>query len=789
MSKLQIKWLGIAGLTALCLFLLYPTASWYQLDPAERSRLEESRLRPKRLLNLGLDLKGGTHLLMELDGDKLPPTTDLRDAVDRAIEVIRNRVDQLGIAEPLIAKQGDRWIVVQLPGITNSAQAKELVGKTALLEFRLVDSSTATKQAMQKIAELGSPFIGKTEGHPVVSAEAAKHLPPGTTILSGRDDSFYIVSASAALTGAELETARVEIPHRRGMGMPVVAFRFKPEGARAFAALTGANAGKNLAIVLDGVVYSAPVIKGRIVNNGVIEGNFRMEEASSLALVLRSGALPAPLRIIEERSVGATLGEDSIRLGLLGSAAGIAIIFLFFIVKYGLSGVFADLAMVLNLMILMALMAYFGATLTLPGIAGIALNVAMAVDANILVLERIREELAKGKPVPLAVDAGYNMSAGAILDSNLTLLAASALLFQFGTGPIKGFAVTLSLGNIISMFTATVVTRLMYQAWLSGSTSASPSLGLSINRMQPPALDWIGRRYLFFVLSGVLILSSLGSIALRGFNYGIDFLGGTLVQVTYTSPKSLASLREDLGTAGYPDAVPQSFPATNSFGIRLKGSERLDAQSIETFVEKLKAADPSNSLRVDRKEYVGPSVGRYLRRQATQAVLLALAAIIAYVAFRFSNPLWGTAGVIALAHDVIATAGLFSLTGKEVDLVVVAALLTIAGYSINDTIVIFDRMREKLRFKRNEPMRSVINASINETLSRTLMTNGNVIAVVLALYLFGGPVIHDFALAMLFGGVVGTYSTVAIATPLVWEWASTREERRTMQMSPKSSAA
>lgn len=754
-----MKWLGMVALVGLGLLFLYPSVNWYTLEAGEREQLEASRMRPKWLLNLGLDLKGGTHLLMEVDTDKLPPAVPVQEAVGQAIEIIRNRVDQFGVAEPLVTRQGQRWIVLQLPGITNSAQAKELVGKTALLEFRMVDESEKARKALDAIVELGDPFADAT-----LKPAAAKLLPPGTTLLSDREGSFLIVGAEVPLTGADLETAKVETGGE--YGMPVVAFKFRPGAAGTFASLTAANAGKRMAIVLDGVVYSAPRIKGRIPGGaGIVEGNFRSEDARNLAIVLRAGALPAPVKIIEERTVGPTLGEDSIRSGLTACAIGISIIFTFFIVYYKTLGVFAVLALMLNLLLLLAVMAYFGSTLTLPGIAGISLNVAMAVDANILILERIREELRAGKTLRRALEAGYDLSASAILDSNLTVLAASALLFQFGTGPIKGFAVTLTVGNIISMFTATVGTRLMSLSWVSGADGRQWS---PREIFRTPAIDWLGKRRLFLGFSSALMAASLWVLATKGFSYGIDFTGGTLVEVTYPGAKTLPEVRKDLAAAGYPEAEPQSFTGTRSFGIKLKGEQALDAHSVETFVSKLRAADPANEFRVDRKEFVGPAVGRHLKRQAATAIVLAMLAIVVYVAFRFSNPIWGAAGVAALAHDVIATAGLFALTQREVDLVIVAAFLTIAGYSINDTIVIFDRMRETMRSGK-KPLRQVINDSINETLSRTLLTNGNVFAVVLVLYFFGGKTIHDFALAMVFGSLVGTYSTLAIAASLIYE--------------------
>jgi preprotein translocase subunit SecD len=463
MTKLQMKWLGILGLFVVSLFFLYPTFTWYSMDAAERSKLEAFRMRPKWLLNLGLDLKGGSHLLMELDVSKLDPKADVNDALARAIEILRNRVDQFGVAEPLIARQGQRWIVVQLPGITNSAAAKELVGKTALLEFRMVDSSDAAQKALGKIAEKGNPFTGAEQG---VSTAAAALVPADMELFRGKESTLYMLKKDVPLTGADLETARVETGG--DYGMPVVAFKFKPEAGSVFANLTGNNVGKNLAIVLDGVVYSAPLIKSRISGgSGIVEGQFSMDDARNLAIVLRAGSLPAPVNIIEERTVGPSLGEDSIRRGCMATGIAVGFIFLFFALYYRTGGLIANISIVANLTFLMAVMSYLGATLTLPGIAGIALNVATAVDANILILERIKEELAKGRPLRLAINSGYDMSASAIIDSNLTLMIASAVLFQFGTGPIKGFAVTLTTGNIISMFTATIFTKLIYDTWLT----------------------------------------------------------------------------------------------------------------------------------------------------------------------------------------------------------------------------------------------------------------------------------------------------------------------------------
>ena len=363
MTKTQTKWLGLLALIVASVFLLYPTVNWYQLDPIERAKLEALRERPKWLVNLGLDLKGGTHMVMELQVDKLDPKTPLREAMQQAIEIIRNRIDQFGVAEPLIVQQGARWIVVQLPGVTNSEQAKALVGKTAQLEFRMVDDSETARTAMNKILELGNPFEGV-----LPSTSAAKLVPAGLQLFKGKDSAMYLLKAEVPLTGASLDSAKVETGGE--YGLPVVAFKFKPEAAAKFSALTAANIGKNMAIVLDDTVFSAPVIKGRIGGgSGIIEGQFSSDDAKSLAIVLRAGALPAPVKVIEERVVGPTVGEDSIRDGFRSSAVGFLLVVIFMLVYYRASGFVAIIALALNLLFLLAVMAYLKSTLTLPGMA------------------------------------------------------------------------------------------------------------------------------------------------------------------------------------------------------------------------------------------------------------------------------------------------------------------------------------------------------------------------------------------------------------------------------------
>jgi protein-export membrane protein SecD len=476
MSRSQIVLWSTISLVAMSFFFLLPTYHWYRLPVTERAQLEKER-DPLilKILNLGLDLRGGTHLVLEMDTTKLDPKMKLSDAIDRAIEIIRNRVDRFGVAEPLIARQGDRWIVVQLPGLKDPELAKDLLGKTALLEFRLVnDDASATSALSQALIAKKismSDFMDQLHSGKA-PADLRKLVPVGYELLPAKDGGRYLlVKSSPELTGSTLTDAKVSFGGGGGNQMvaagPVVSIEFNNEGAKLFGLVTDANVNKQLAIVLDGVVQSAPVIKGAIPDgHAVIEGNFSADDAKLLATILKAGALPAPVRIIEQRTVGPTLGEDSIKAGVRSSLIGIGLVMLFMAIYYSLSGLIADMAMLINMIFIFGVLAFLHATLTLPGVAGTILSLAMAVDANVLILERVREERQMGKSVRLALDLGYKHAWAAIIDGHVTTLISAFLMFQFGTGPVKGFAVTLFWGVLISLFTAVFVTKMVYDLWL-----------------------------------------------------------------------------------------------------------------------------------------------------------------------------------------------------------------------------------------------------------------------------------------------------------------------------------
>lgn len=463
-GKSAFKWAVILGALFISAYLLIPSYEWYNKTEDDQARAEAAGERPKRIINLGLDLRGGSSLLLELDTSKLPASETINDAMARAIEIIRNRIDQYGVGEIPIKRQGEKWISVQLPGIANPEAAEALIGKTAQLEFRIVKNETPGLDKAYEAAETAQkPF----DDNGALDSKISKLLPKGVTLMRMKGGGFEVVEAEAKVTGADLEDARV-IPTCEN-GFPCVSFTFNSDGAKKFGALTGANINKPLAIVLDNTIQSAPNIQAKISKDGVITGSFSMEEARNLAIVLRAGALPAPVKIIEKRTIGPELGEDSIKSGLKASLIGLLVIVLFMIIYYKAGGLIASIALCLNLLFLAASMAYMSAALTLPGIAGIILSLAMAIDANVLILERMREEKLNGLALVETIQLGYSKAWSAILDSNVTTWIAAAFLFQFGSGPVKGFALTLALGLVISVFTAVFVTRAVYELILTAN--------------------------------------------------------------------------------------------------------------------------------------------------------------------------------------------------------------------------------------------------------------------------------------------------------------------------------
>jgi len=728
MSKnLKIRLLVVVSVIAACLYFALP------LD---------------KKVNLGLDLQGGMHLVMKVDTEKLDEEAK-KDAVPRAIEILRNRIDQLGVAEPVIQRQGENQIIVQLPGVTDRDKAKELIGTVAQLDFSMVNED---------------PNL-------LNEALSTETNPPGYLLkqIKCKPD-FILVAEKPALTGDTIANAMVDF-NSAAFGEPQISFTLNGEGAKTFARLTRAHVNDRLAILLDGEVLSAPNISEPILSGrGVITGQFTVEEASLLALALRSGSLPAPMHVEEERTIGPLLGQDSIRAGVTASVFGGIAVLIFMLIYYLKAGIISDIVLLCNLVIIVGVMGALNfllpgskVTLTLPGIAGIILTMGMAVDANILINERIREELANGRPMHAAISSGFHKALSAILDGNLTTLIAAFMLFQFGSGPIKWFAVTLTIGLSASLFTAIFVNRTLFLLFLE--MKALKSLPM-LQAFSNPNIDFVSKRHICIVLSILLIGIGLFSFFQKQDTaYGIDFAGGQVQEYRFQKPVEAQALRDIFKANGIHDLVIQGFDK-HPENIIIRSAQDTDKDIIKIFNEQM--AD--NPFEIMRIETVGPVVGKDLRKRAVSAVVFALAGILVYVGFRFHHFDFATTGVIALLHDVVITLGFLSLMGRQVDLLVITALLTIAGYSINDTIVIYDRIRENMPKFKKMKFRDILNTSINQTLSRTILTTFTTLITVTSIYLFGGETLNTFALSLIIGFVAGTYSTVFIAVPLVLAW-------------------
>ena len=607
---------------------------------------------------------------------------------------------------------------------------------------------------------------------PRSTLQRGARLPPGVDLLPGTergDNELYPVKRRAMLEGDRLVDAGAGFDQRTGE--PVVNFRFDSQGAQRFAEITRANVGKPFAIVLDGKVLSAPVIREPITGgSGQISGSFTTRSAHDLAVMLRAGALPAPLKVIEERTVGPDLGSDAIRLGLITGAIGFALVFSFVVVLYGSWGLVANLALALNVILTFAALSVLGATLTLPGIAGIVLGIGLAVDANVLINERIREETRRGRGAIAALQAGFDRAFGTIVDSNLTTLIATMLLFWFGSGPIRGFAVTMGLGIVISMFTAVSVVRVLMTLWVRRYRPARlvirPLFGLPLIP-DDTSIKFMRARFAGIAFSIVLSLASVALFFKPGLNYGIDFVGGSVVEVVTTGPADLAQLRRGLGGLDLGEVGLQEFGASDHVLVRIErqpGGEEAQAAAVEKAKQAIISTAPEASF--ERVEVVGPKVSSELHRAGLLAVAFASLAMLFYIWFRFEWQ-FAVGAVATLVLDVTKTVGFFALTGLDFNLSAVAALLTLIGYSVNDKVVVYDRMRENLRLHRTMRLRELIDLSINQTLARSLYTSATAFLAMVPMALAGGSAVSSFAIPMLFGIVICASSSVFIAAPIL----------------------
>lgn len=694
-------------------------------------------------------------------------------AVAQSLEIIRNRIDQFGVAEPVIVRQGENEIVVQLPGVKDPERAKDLIGKTAQLQFKLVAQHSGLD--LQALIDQAVTAGKWQEGGDLKQLNLALQtsLPKGTEIIferatdkqTKRESKIPLLLESRVLmTGEMVKDAQVRIGGT--FNEPYVSLDLTGRGGKLFGEITEKHVGRQMAIVLDEVVRSAPVIRERILGGSAqISGSFTPQEGNDLAIVLRVGALPAPVKIIQNMTVGASLGQDAIDQSVNAGLAGAALVLVFIAVYYRLSGLIADFGLALNILFLVAGLAMFGATLTLPGVAGIILSIGMGVDANVLIYERMREEFDLGKSLRSGIEAGFDNAFLSIVDSQLTTLITALALFLFGTGPIKGFAVTLSLGVVFNLVAALFCSRVAFE-WLAARHKVQTLKFMLF--IKKPKIDFMGIRKIGFIVSGCLTLLGLFAFVqiMRGnANIGVDFSGGSLLQYKADRPFELDAVRTALKKGGL-DADLQHVTSEHRLIVKMKRSEETVGHLSDTVSTAL-AAVPGSTFALESQSEIGSSISESLRNQAVFATAISLVGILLYLGIRFDLN-FAAAAAIASFHDVLAVLGVCWLLNVELTLLILTALLTLAGYSLNDTVVIFDRIRENIaKHGAESNMAEIINISTNEVLARTLIISLATFMSLTALYFFGGSVIHDFSLALLLGMVVGTYSSIFVASPLL----------------------
>jgi len=706
---------------------------------------------PQKKIALGLDIQGGTSFLIRLvPGDK----TINKGMLDQAVEVIRKRVDYFGASEPIISPVGNDRILVQIPGLDTAKiqEARDQLSRVAKLEFRLVYPDNGERL---RAIDAGQQVIP-----PEYRIEVYKHQAEGN---EKPIEERLLVKKKADLGGDRVSASNAYYGNEGW----TVQLKFDSEGGKKFGQITEQYKGHRFAIVLDGVIQSAPVIRDAIYGgDAVITGKFSEQEARELASVLEN-PLQTPVSIEEERSVSPTLGLDSIRASILAGLVGLAITLVCVAIYYKIPGLIANLALIINLVLLIGALTMFRFVLTLPGIAGIILTIGLSVDANVLIYERLREEMALGKSLKVAVKAAYEKAFSSIFDANVTTLITAAILFWKASGPVKGFAISLTLGILASLFTALIVGRNSLGWFVDTERLKRISM---LHLISSQRINFLGKGFLACMCSLALLLAGAMAFYTRGDrNFGVDFRGGDLVTMSAPDKIDIGQVRNALKPIGFGDAsIQESAQGGKSYiTVRtpLNTSDKVEKQIIQ--------AMPNAAFKVEGSERVGALVGGELAKNSLIALGLGILGILIFVTFRFELS-FAVGAIVALLHDVLMTVGIFSLLGRELTLTMVGAVLTIAGYSINDTIVVYDRIREGLASGRRGTIEEIMNSSINQTLSRTILTSTVTLIPILCLFFFGGAVLRDFSLAIIIGVVVGTYSSIFIASPIVLWWTRAR---------------
>ena len=764
---------------------------------------------------------------------------EAESAISNSFNVLRNRIDRFGVTQPNIQQVGNSGkILIELPGVKDPERVRKLLQGTASLEFwptftaNEIDLYAADRALAEKLAkgdstDVANPLLSvlhlsgynnaclgfaaavDTAAISNYLTMVADELPVGFrgmwTVKPSeyiKEGSFYELVAikantsdgKAPLDGGSVTNAQVEYGGaRQGSGNPSVSMRMNAEGAGVWARMTKENIGKQIAIVLDGLVYSYPNVQNEITGgNSSITGNFDVQEAQDLANVLQSGKLPAPATIIQEQVVGPSLGSASIRAGLLSFIIAFIVVLIYMVLFYKGAGLIADVALLCNVLFLFGALVSFGAVLTLPGIAGLVLTLGMAVDANVIIYERIKEELAAGKGFGKAVEDGYSNAYSAIIDGQVTTLLTGLILFFFGSGPVKGFATTLIIGIVTSVLTSIFITRLIFDDRAKKGKTVSLSTSFTRNFLKNTHINFIGGRKWSYIISGALILISILSIGIKGFTYGVDFTGGRTYVVRFDQAVTAEEVRK-AAEAEFDGAVEvkqfggeSQMKITTQYKVKDESSE-VDAEiegklfnALKPFyTEDLALEDFTNTLNnpngIISSDKVGPTIAKDIQRSAIISVLLALLVIFGYIAIRFKGWTWGLGGVVSLAHTAIIVIGFFSLfTGilpfnLDIDQTFIAAILTIIGYAINDNVVIFDRIREYKGLHPNADFGENVNTALNATLTRTVNTSISTLLPMVAIAIWGGESIRGLAVALCLGVIIGTYASIMIGTPIMYD--------------------
>lgn len=792
--------------------------------------------------------------------------TEVNQAIDRAFQILRTRVDRFGTSQPNIQRiQGTGRIQIELPGVDNPARVRKLLQGVAKLEFwevyrpdEIASTLNAINDELIKVEAERKNTSLNTEVAPSADGQSGNSLEqqlsqtdttsnsleetPGVSSFfalqrQGPFPGFYynladtatinralrneriqrlipvtldfkwavkpaeetellelyaikVSRGEAPLTGEVITDARQTLDER---ARPAISMQMNTVGAKKWKNLTGANVNRQIAIVLDNYVYTAPNVGGEIPNgSSQITGSFTNEEAEDLANILKAGSLPAPTRIVEEAVVGPTLGKEAQRQGITSIVAGLLIVVVFMIFYYSKGGLVANVALLFNIFFILGILANIGSALTLPGIAGIVLTIGMSIDANVLIFERIREELRNGIPLVQAINSGYQKAYSSIIDANVTTLLTGIILYWLGQGPVKGFAITLIIGIICSFFSAVFITRVIL-TWMTkkgNDSTISFETPLSKGWLSNVNLDFLGKRRMAYMISSIVLVIGIVAIATSGLRLGVDFKGGRSYVVEFDQPMVASEIKTALSTGVFTeDGVEvKTYDASNV--LKITTSYRVEEESTEADQEVKMAltqgleqatgkrfvdgtvAVAEGQFTIGASSKVGATIADDIKKSSYESFGLAILAIFVYILIRFRRWQFSLGAIIALVHDAVIVLSAFAIAGWfgisfEIDQVFIASLLTIIGYSINDTVVVFDRIRENLQLKGSKDLINNFNNSINSTISRTLITSMTTLIVVLVLFIFGGEVLRGFSFALLIGILVGTYSSVFIATPIV----------------------